>query len=291
MREKRWRVLLAGVPSGKEMDVEETSRSNGLQREIHELEHKDFHLWSIGLLVIVVLAVGFAALILPNVMGRHGFLQVNDRYLPQLFFGFIVLIVLFNIYTLQRRRSLQKVRDELVQELVRREAAEKLSLVDPLTELYNRRYLSQVVARESSRTDRLDSQMTFLAMDIEGFKALNTLFGHLRGDRILSEVALVLKRTFRTSDTIVRYGGDEFLVLLTDTNVAEARQAIERLLKQLDRWNRANSSEGFTLRLTCGLAAYSKGNDANAAMQAALQEMDAQKPSPSPLGKPSLPQP
>jgi diguanylate cyclase (GGDEF)-like protein len=264
------------------MGVEETTKSDGLRREIRELEKKDFHLWFVGLLVIVILAAGFAALVLPNVMGHHGFLRVNDRYLPQLFFGFIVLIALFNIYTLQRRRGLQKARDQLMHELVRREAAEKLSLVDPLTELYNRRYLAQVVAREASRADRLDSSMTFLVTDIDDFKALNTRLGHLRGDRILSEVAQILKRTFRTSDTIVRYGGDEFLVLLTETNVAQARQGVGRFLKQVERWNRANSGEGFTLSLTCGLAAYAKGADANAVLQAALQDLDTQKSRPSP---------
>ncbi len=262
--------------------MEETTKSDGLQREIHELEKKDFELWSIGVLVVLILAAGFAALVLPNVMGHHGFLRVNGRYLPQLFFGFIVLIVLFNIYTLQRRRSLQKARDRLMHELVRREAAEKLSLVDPLTELYNRRYLTQVVARESNRADRLGSEMTFLVADIDGFRALNTRFGHLRGDRILSEVAQILKRTFRTSDTIVRYGGDEFLVLLPDTDVAQARQGVDRFLKQVERWNRANSSEGFTLSLTCGLAAYAKGADASAVLQAALQDLDTEKSRHSP---------
>lgn len=264
------------------MDAEETRRSSRLQRDIRELETKDFHLWLIGVLIIIALAAGFAAMILPNVMGRHGFLQVNERYLPQLFIGFIVLIVLFNIYTLQRRRTLEKTRDALMDELVRREAAEKLSLVDPLTELYNQRYLAQVIAREANRADRLNSQMTFLLLDVDGFKALNARAGHLRGDRVLSEVALLLKRTFRTSDTIVRYGGDEFLVLLTDTDMAQARLGIERLLKQVERWNRANSGEGFTLGFACGLAAYSKGADANAALQAAVQDLDAQKSRVSP---------
>jgi diguanylate cyclase (GGDEF)-like protein len=266
----------------EEMDQEETTRTGQLQQEIQGLEERDFHLWMIGVLVIIILAAGFAALVLPNVMGHSGFLRVDGRYLPQLFGGFIVLIVLFNIYTLQRRRTLQKVRDELVREFVRREAAEKLSLIDPLTEVYNRRYLSQVISREANRTDRLNSHMTFLAMDVDRFKSLNARHGHLRGDRVLSEVAQLLKRTLRTSDTIVRYGGDEFLALLTDTDEAQAREAVERLIKQIDRWNRTNSGEGFTLSLTCGLASYSKGNDANAALQTAVEKMEAQKPRPSP---------
>lgn len=264
------------------MDQGEPSNTNQLQRDIQELETKDLHLWTVSVLVIVILAAGFAALVLPNVMGRQGFLQVNGRYLPQLFFGFVALIVLFNLYALQRRRSLQIMRDKLVGEFVRREAAEKLALVDPLTELYNRRYLSQVVTREASRADRLNSRMTILVIDVDGFKSFNTRFGHLQGDRLLGEVAQALKRTFRTSDTLIRYGGDEFLALLTDTDEKQAQEAVARLNKQLDRLNFSKIHKGFTLSLTCGLATYSKGNNANDVLLAAEQDMLAQKSRQSP---------
>lgn len=264
------------------MDREETTRTAELQREIRGLDDKDLQLWSMGLLVIVVLAAGFAALVLPNVMWNLRILRVDGRYLPQLFFGFVVLIVLFNIYALQRRRLHQRTRDELVRELVRREAAEKLSLVDPLTELYNRRYLDQIMPRELSRADRLGTPLTFLMLDVDNFKSVNTRFGHLRGDRVLSEVAQLLKRTFRTSDTVVRYGGDEFLVVMTETNETQAQPALERLLQQVDRWNRANSGEGFTLSLSCGLAAYSKGENAADVLHAADQRMYVHKARQSP---------
>lgn len=266
------------------MHQEEDTRTAELRREIQGLDHKDIQLWSIGVLIILILAAGFAALVLPNVMWNLGILNVGSHYLPQLFFGFIVLIVLFNIYTLQRRRALQRTRDELVHELVRREAAEKLSLIDPLTELYNRRYLDQVLPREVNRADRLETHLTFLMLDVDGFKSANTQFGHVRGDRILTEISQVLKRTFRTSDTVVRYGGDEFLVLLTETDETEAGRAVERLLESVGRWNRANSGEGFNLSLSCGFATYSKGENATDVIHLAEQRMDAHRTRPSSAG-------
>lgn len=264
------------------MDQEETARTAELRREIQGLDDRDIQLWSIGVLIILVLAAGFAALVLPNVMWNLGILKVDGRYLPQLFFGFIVLIVLFNIYSLQRRRSLQKTRDELVRELVRREAAEKLSLVDPLTELYNRRYLNQVIPREVSRADRLGTHLTFLMMDVDDFKSVNTQFGHARGDRLLCEVAQLLKRTFRTSDTIVRYGGDEFLALLTETDQAQAGVAVGRLRGAVDRWNRANSAEGYSMSISCGLASYAKGENVSDVIHLADQRMYLHKAGQSP---------
>jgi diguanylate cyclase (GGDEF)-like protein len=256
------------------MQPQEVTRTEELRKEIQGLDSKDIQLWSIGVLIIMALAAGFAALLVPNVLWNLGLLNVSSHFLPQLFFGFIVLIVLFNIYTLQRRRSFQRTRDDLVHELVRREAAEKLSLIDPLTELYNWRYLSQVLPREVNRADRLETHLTFLMLDVEGFKTANTKFGHVRGDHILSEVAQVLKRTFRTSDTVIRYGGDEFLVLLTETDEKEAERAVERLLESVSRWNRENGGEGFTLKFVCGFATYTKGANANEVIQVAEQKMD-----------------
>lgn len=255
------------------MDQEETTRTQELHHEIQVLDEKDIQLWSIGVIIILVLACGFAALVLPNIIWHLDILRLSGTYLPQLFLGFIVLIVLFNVYTLKRRRALLRTRGEVVQELVRREAAEKLSLVDPVTELYNRRYLEQLLLREVNRADRLGTPLTFLKVDIENFKAVNTQFGHMRGDRVLAEVGELLKRNFRSSDTIIRYGSDEFLVLMTDTDETLAQRGTERLNRQIERWNQANSAEGFTLAVSCGLATYVKGNDVAEVLHLVDQKM------------------
>jgi diguanylate cyclase (GGDEF)-like protein len=264
------------------MDQEDTTRTQELHREIQVLDEKDIHLWSVGVVIILVLACGFAALILPHIIWHFDVLRLGGNYLPQLFLGFVVLIILFNVYTLKRRRTLLRTRGELVRELVRREAAEKLSLVDPVTELYNRRYLDQVLPREVNRADRLGTPLTFLKLDIENFKAVNTQFGHMRGDRVLADVAELLKRNFRSSDTIVRHGSDEFLVLMTDTDETQAQRGIERLNHQIERWNQANSAEGFTLAVSCGLATYVKGNDVTEVLHLADQKMYQNKRGGSP---------
>ena len=259
------------------MAQEQNPQVAELRREIQTLEGRDFQIWSIGLLMILVIAAGFIALILPNIMWNLGVLRVEGRYLPQLFFGFIALILLFNIYAFEQRHVLRNAREELVRQLIRAEAAERLSLVDPLTEIFNRRYLDQIVAKETSRADRLGTSLTFMMVDVDGFKSANTRFGHLVGDRILKEVAAVLKKTLRASDTIIRYGGDEFLVVLSETNEPQGQRALERLLAEVNHWNRTSVIPHYTLRLSYGLAAYTKGASATEVIRLADERMYQQK--------------
>jgi diguanylate cyclase (GGDEF)-like protein len=248
---------------------EQRQRADQLRQEIRALEGRDLQLWSIGLLITLVVGAGFIALIWPNVMWHLGELRLDGRYLPQLIFGFAVLIVLFNIYTLKQRRMLQITRDELIHQVIRSEAAERLSLVDPLTEVFNRRYLERVLSQEVSRADRRNTPLAFAMIDVDEFKSANTRFGHLIGDRILTDIAQLLKRTFRTSDMLVRYGGDEFLVLMGDTDEQQAQAAVERLQAQVEGWNRARLIPGYEMKLSCGVAVYSKGADALEVIEAA----------------------
>ena len=236
-------------------------QADGVLRGIEALEGRDQQLWSIGLLIMVVLAAGFLSLILPNLTWRLESLRVQGHYLPQFFFALIVLIVLFNIYVLDQRRALRSTRAELVRQLVRSEAAEKLSLIDPLTGIFNRRYLDQILPKEVSRADRLSASIAFLMVDVNDFKAINNKFGHLEGDWVLKEIARLMKETFRGSDSVVRYGGDEFLVVMVGTNAEQGQRAVARLLERVGGWNDTNAVRGYSLTLSCGLATYTKGTN------------------------------
>jgi diguanylate cyclase (GGDEF)-like protein len=243
------------------------------RHDMEALEVRDLQLWSIGLLLLVVVAAGFLSLILPNVMWNLGELRLDGRYVPQLFFGFIVLVVLFNVYVLQQRRALKTMRAELLRQLIRRETAEHLALIDPLTEVFNRRYLETILPKEIKRAERHDENLTLLMIDVDGFKSANTRFGHMVGDQVLKEVAQILKSTFRTSDTIIRYGGDEFLVLLPEADEAHAQVAVRRLIERVDRWNQEGIIPGYRMSLSCGIASYAKGGRVDEVLDKADQRM------------------
>src|SRR5579864_8092890 len=244
-----------------------------LRHQVQALEERDFQLWSIVVLVALVMAAGVGGLLVPSVIWHVYFLKFNGHYLPQLLFGLIALVVLFNIYVIKQRLELRHTREELVLQMVYNEAAERLSLVDPLTDTFNRRYMDQVIAKDLSRAERQGINLVFLMIDINDFKSVNTKFGHITGDRVLVEVAQVLKRTFRASDIIIRFGGDEFLVMLADTDEKSSEHAIHRLQRQLERWNASTPIPGYHMSLSWGSAIYSKGSDLKAVLEAADHKM------------------
>src|SRR5437588_10362061 len=89
-----------------------------LRRQVQALEERDFQLWSIVVLVALVMAAGIAGLVVPSVMWHIYLLRFNGHYLPQLSFGLIALVVLFNIYVIKQRLELRHTREELVLQMV-----------------------------------------------------------------------------------------------------------------------------------------------------------------------------
>lgn len=110
----------------------------------------------------------------------------------------------------------------------------ELSITDALTGLYNRRYFEQCADREFLRAARYKSDLTFAIVDIDFFKKINDTYGHLCGDKILKEVAFLLNESFRKTDIVFRYGGEEFVVILTETNAEAARIPLERLREKIE---------------------------------------------------------
>src|SRR6202045_1679265 len=162
-------------------------RADEIQQQIQQLSGRDFQLWSIGILVILVLTSGLLALLVPNLVWTQRVVHVEHSYLPQLFFGLISLILLFNIYLLAQKRNLNTTRLALIRELVLNERLESLSLIDPLTQVLNRRAMNELIPREVARSNRLGSGLTFMALDLNGFATISSKFGALEGDRLLVE--------------------------------------------------------------------------------------------------------
>ena len=96
--------------------------------------------------------------------------------------------------------------------------AEALSVTDDLTQLYNSRYLSQALRREAKRSVRSGRPLSLLFIDLDGFKAINDQHGHLYGSRALVEAAGLIRECSRETDVAARFGGDEFAIVLPDTD-------------------------------------------------------------------------
>ncbi|MFA6149196.1 MAG: GGDEF domain-containing protein [bacterium] len=135
--------------------------------------------------------------------------------------------------------------------------AQSLIYIDDLTKLYNGRYLNVVLDREMKRSERYRNFFCVLFMDIDFFKRVNDAHGHLVGSRVLVEVGAVLRACVRDSDTVVRYGGDEFVVLLVETNAEEAMIVAERMRKMIEAEPFIKDAGlGIRLTISIGIAAF-----------------------------------
>jgi diguanylate cyclase (GGDEF)-like protein len=117
---------------------------------------------------------------------------------------------------------------------VRIAEAELLSLTDDLTKLHNARYLRQFLVNEIKRARRYDSNIAALFLDLDDFKRVNDKHGHLVGSHALMEVASVILPSVRDTDCVVRYGGDEFVVILPETKIDEAIRVADRIRAKIE---------------------------------------------------------
>jgi len=255
----------------------DSNELSNIRSEIDSVQGRFFHLLSITVVVMLVLATGMVLRILPKLVWNLENLSTERFYIPQLLCGLLALVALLSWYVLQQRRHLRRTQEQLITELVRRETAERLAAVDPLTETYNRRYITRAIASEAARVNRHNSKFAFLMIDVNGFKQANDSLGHLVGDQILRELAGLLQKTLRTSDVISRYGGDEFLVLLTDADDYTANGAVKRLQDAVEEWNERQPIRGYTMSISCGSAVYRAGQDPTAVLAAADQAMYGKK--------------
>jgi diguanylate cyclase (GGDEF)-like protein len=238
----------------------ELVRSEEIQKQLHALSSRDVQLWSIGLLIMLVLSAGFLALVFPNMSWRPE-ININGRLLPQFFFGLMALIVLFNMYVISQKKTMNATRRELIRELVFNERMESLSLLDPATQLFNRRGVDQLLSQEVARANRMGTGLTILVMKLESLQVVNARFGLEAGDKFIGEAAKLLRNTFRGSDTLARYSGSEFLVIMPGTAEPQAEFAVKRFQDAVDQWNLATRT-GWEMNYICGLATHVSGSDA-----------------------------
>ena len=126
--------------------------------------------------------------------------------------------------------DLEKTVSQRTQELVEKNLElEQLSVTDRLTRLYNRLFLDRVLEREFAAAGRKSRCFSLILMDIDRFKRVNDTFGHHSGDQVLISLALILQQRVRGSDVVGRWGGEEFLIICPDTELAGALQMAENL--------------------------------------------------------------
>ena len=157
----------------------------------------------------------------------------------------------------------------------RYEKAKERAFIDDVTEVYNARYLLEAMDRELRRAERYSAELSVLFLDLDRFKLVNDRHGHLVGSQALRQLSLVLAQCVRQVDTLARYGGDEFTIVLPDTGEAGAAQVADRIRRIVEE-SPFEAGRGETMRLTCcvGHATYPRhGRDRGTLLDAADKAM------------------
>ncbi|HPO49311.1 MAG TPA: diguanylate cyclase [Spirochaetota bacterium] len=145
--------------------------------------------------------------------------------------------------------------NERIEDLNR--ALEYSATHDSLTNILNRGAVLSYLENDIKRSKRLKSSLSLLMFDIDFFKKINDTYGHLVGDEVLRQLTTITKDTIREIDLFGRYGGEEFLIILPDTNIEQAKILAERLIKRVRHYNFLTNKTTLRVTISIGLTEYS----------------------------------
>ncbi|MDD5633778.1 MAG: diguanylate cyclase [Candidatus Omnitrophica bacterium] len=148
----------------------------------------------------------------------------------------------------------------------------RLSILDGLTEVFNHRYFHEIIVREMKRAERYAHPLSVLMIDIDDFKKYNDTYGHLAGDRALKKATHVFNTYLRNVDMIFRYGGEEFTILLPETDKVEAVNVAERIRQKVEE-TRFELDEPQTAKITVSIGVVCFPEDATE-KEPLLQKVD-----------------
>ncbi|MCI0668615.1 MAG: GGDEF domain-containing protein, partial [Methylococcaceae bacterium] len=138
----------------------------------------------------------------------------------------------------------------------------RLAHTDPLTQVNNRVAMEDSIRREWELARRQKSPLSLMLIDIDHFKSFNDRYGHVCGDQVLQSTARTIRETVRASDMIFRYGGEEFVVVLTNTEIAGAVLLAERIRRAIENMRIATESQSIRVTASLGVTALNPGTSA-----------------------------
>jgi len=171
------------------------------------------------------------------------------------FLGELAVVISEEGYiALEAKDKAEKLEKEIEERKKIEKKLQKMSLVDSQTGLYNHRYLIEAIEKEFHRFKREARPFSIIMIDIDYFKSINDVYGHKFGDFILKQFGDLLKKTTRRYDIIARFGGEEFVIIISDSNRAKATLLAQRLLSKINMYNFGNKKHKVKLKLSMGIS-------------------------------------
>lgn len=180
--------------------------------------------WKVMTGLIIMFIAGYILYILNSFFNRSSTVDsIATLIVPGIFFGGAIFVYMICALSLKTALDLQRIY-----------ILEQESITDPLTGLFNRRYLDRRIVEEFQRAMRFEQPFSIFLLDIDHFKNLNDTYGHQVGDMALKKLGHLITESVREVDVAIRYGGEEIMVILPNTRIENAFELAERLRKQIE---------------------------------------------------------
>ncbi|HEV2418739.1 MAG TPA: GGDEF domain-containing protein [Terriglobia bacterium] len=246
------------------------SGSVGALRSEHQRIESDGKFVRVLLICLaLVLAFGAITFLLPRSVWSRSPLVLTIS--PEILFMALLVLILLALYLVRYESEARKLRLLTLQQALAAQADHTAKAFDAVTNVFTRNFLQGLLEKEISRSERNGRPLGLMMCDLNNFKRVNDRYGHLMGDEILAQVAAILKSCLRGSDHVVRYGGDEFLMILPDTDEPGAAIVRARILQRMAEWDAANRLGDVPVSLSLGLYHHAPGQS----VDQDLSEVDA----------------
>jgi diguanylate cyclase (GGDEF)-like protein len=242
-----------------------------IRSNLRKLERRDLWVW--GNAAIIILSLTALVVSLSVSFYLKGAKTIFGWDLSVAVRALVGLVVVFTGHMIYQHLRLRTIQRELAEQQIQAEVFRRLAMFDPLTGLYNRRFAEQRLKAETARSQRRGLSMIVVLLDLNNFKEINDGYGHLVGDHVLKEFAKCLSRSTRGSDLAVRWGGDEFMLLLLDCEVEQ----LSIVLARLEGFSVELRGKPLVVSFSVGWEAYHPGDEIEGLIEKADRNLYSHK--------------
>jgi diguanylate cyclase (GGDEF)-like protein len=251
-----------------------------MQLTMRRMDRREWLLWSYAIIVTLLLLMAIASFAFPALLSESGVDSDYSFFLNQAVRGLVGMVLIFNVYVIYQQLQISRIRRQLTDQVFAVDKVEvlaqevyKMALLDPLTGLFNRRYIEQRLEDEIKRSERHGRGLSVILFDLDEFKQVNDTYGHGAGDSMLKAFADRLSKATRGSDASARYGGDEFLVVLPECKP----ENVQHVLKRLEGIRVEIEGRSLPIALSAGWAELHSGESAQELLARADAELYTNK--------------
>ncbi len=259
----------------KLLNLEQVGPQARIKTELLQLESQKKEFWILVIFAAMVLLLGVLSFFFPHRFWNGGRLEISIS--PQIVFVIMIALVLASLVFVRRDLEVRGLRLANLQQFMSSQEEQAAGMFDAVTNVFTRGFLHDLMSSEISRAERTNRSLSLIMCDLNNFKQVNDRYGHLMGDYVLSQIATILKSCVRGSDYVIRYGGDEFLILLPETDEQGGEIVRQRVHSKVAEWDNSNRVGDLPVSVSLGLYRHVTGQTAEKDVAEADARMYAEK--------------